>query len=318
MARRQTLVGRLGVCVVAVLVYMPAVLPLGARAFLQLERGGLLRRLSRPHVDMHLHRHRRSAGQSTTDVHYVEALRSPSQPFTSTSDRPWFAQCLSTLAAIALCTVAALGAPGQAIARETDIYFGTGNFFHLQHEFVMKEELELGRRAGDITSTTGYAGGTQAGNQDRLCFSSLGGSPDYKQLGHTQVVRLTLPDAEVADFARLYFEEVPKRKVLEKGAEYRSVIGLRGGMKSRAFPLVEEANNGRYRLVEGAGNDPGTDGSTTVYVYDAKKFPFRPAELVNQFANDPPDTFTKDYRGLNDVLKGIGSIFSTGCPEVRI
>jgi len=39
---------------------------------------------------------------------------------------------------------------------------------------------------------------------------------------------------------------------------------------------------------------------------------------MNQFANDPPETFPSEYRKLKDGLKEIGSLSSTGCPEVRI
>jgi len=284
-----------------------------------LQKGRPARRLA----EVHLHTappNRVLVRQSNTGVGVVEGearSRAP-EPAAGKSGDAWTARGLAALAAAVLCTAVALGAPGRAAAKEIDIYFGTGNFFHLQHEFVVKETLALSRRAGDVTSVTGYAGGKGVGDLDRVCYSSFAGSPDYKQLGHTQVVRVTVPDADVPEFARLFFDEVPKRKVLEKGPEYRSVIGLRGGLKSSFFPLIEEANQGRYSFVEGVGNDPSTTDSKTIFVYDTKKFPYRPAETVNQFANDPPDIFESDYRELNDVLKGIGSIFSTGCPEVRI
>lgn len=214
--------------------------------------------------------------------------------------------------------VGLLVVPGKAVAKEVDVYFGSGNFYRLQHEFVLKEALALDRRAGDITSVAGYAGGTRVGELDRICFSSFGGSPDYKQLGQAQVVRVTLPDDAIPDFARIYFDELPNRKSFEQGGHYRAAIGLRGGVKSPVFPLIERANNGRLKLVAGEGDEPDTYGGDTVYVYDSKKFPFRPAEVVNQFENDPPDVYTSDYRGLRDVLKGIGYIFTTGCPEMRI
>eukprot|EP00418_Pyrodinium_bahamense_P066041 CAMPEP_0179093598 /NCGR_PEP_ID=MMETSP0796-20121207/42876_1 /TAXON_ID=73915 /ORGANISM="Pyrodinium bahamense, Strain pbaha01" /LENGTH=186 /DNA_ID=CAMNT_0020791241 /DNA_START=399 /DNA_END=959 /DNA_ORIENTATION=- len=155
-------------------------------------------------------------------------------------------------------------APLASVAREMDIYFGSGNFAHLQHEFVMKEALDLSRRAGDITSVTGYAGGKQVGELDRICYSGLGGSPDYASLGHAQVVRLTLPDSSIQDFAQLYFTEVPKRKTFEVGAQFRSLIGLRGGMKSPFFPLIEKANGEGLKLLPGEGNDPDTAGKDVV------------------------------------------------------
>lgn len=218
-----------------------------------------------------------------------------------------------------LVALATLAVPHSAkAAQEVDVYFGGGNFHHLQHELVLKEALDLGRRAGDVTSVAGYAGGEKVGELDRICYSGFAGSPDYARLGHGQVVRVTLPKDKVADFARLYFGEFSKRKPFDKGAQYRASVGVRGGMKSPILPLIEEASEGKVKLVKGVGDEADNLGQDVVYVYDTKRFPFRPAELSNQFQDDLPDKFTSDYRALNDVLRKIGVIFTTGCPEVRL
>lgn len=214
-----------------------------------------------------------------------------------------------------------LGPLRARAAKEVDIYYGVGNFFHLQHELVYKEALDFSRREGDITAVAGYAGGKTAGDLDRVCYSGLAGSPDHVALGHTQVVRVTLPEESVTDFTRFFLDEVPKRKVFDTGNQYRPVIGIRGGFQSPLFSRIAEAAEGRVELVKGTGNDPDTLGpkasevqKPTIYLYDAKSFPFRMAEVQNQYRNCPPEVYTNDYRELNEKLKKIGTISSNGCP----
>lgn len=116
----------------------------------------------------------------------------------------------------------------------------------------------------------------------------------------------------------MYFGEVTKRKLAESGKQYRELIGLRGGVQSPIFPALQEASEGKFSLVKGSGDEPDTIGQNTVHVYDAKAFPFRPAELSNQFQDDPPERYVSDYRELNDKLRKVGMIFTTGCPEIRL
>ena len=62
-----------------------------------------------------------------------------------------------------------LSVPSLATAAEedtklTDVYFGVGCFWHIQHEFVVAEKNLLGRGPKTFTSRTGYAGGTKTDN----------------------------------------------------------------------------------------------------------------------------------------------------------
>ena len=67
---------------------------------------------------------------------------------------------------------------------------------------------------------------------------------------------------------------------MDKGGEYRSLLGLPGGTKHPKYQLVEEAANARgMKLVQGKGNDPDTLGKRIVYVMDSTKFPFYQAEV---------------------------------------
>jgi len=130
---------------------------------------------------------------------------------------------------------------------------------------------------------------------------------------------VTLPEANVADFTRAFLDEVSKRTTFDKGPQFRPLIGVRGGLQSPAFQRIAEATEGRAQLIKGDGNDPDTLGSQpgkgtpTIYVYDAKLFPFRFAETSNQFHPDPPEAYTMDYRQLNQVLSKAGVISGNGC-----
>lgn len=67
---------------------------------------------------------------------------------------------------------------------------------------------------------------------------------------------------------------------MDKGGEYRSLLGLPGGTKHPQYQFVEEAAEARgMTLKEGKGNDPDTLGKRIVYVMDSKKFPFYQAEV---------------------------------------
>jgi hypothetical protein len=70
---------------------------------------------------------------------------------------------------------------------------------------------------------------------------------------------------------------------MDRGAEYRSLLGLPGGTGHPSYPAVEEAaQKYGFKLLAGKGNDPDTLGKQTVYVYDTKQFPFYQAEVYHQ------------------------------------
>jgi hypothetical protein len=70
----------------------------------------------------------------------------------------------------------------------------------------------------------------------------------------------------------------------DRGAEYRSLLGLPGGTNHPAYPaIVEVAKEAGFKLEAGKGSDPDTLGKQLVYVYDTKDFPFYQAEVYHQF-----------------------------------
>lgn len=67
---------------------------------------------------------------------------------------------------------------------------------------------------------------------------------------------------------------------MDKGGEYRSLLGLPGGTAHPSYKLVQAAAEARgMTLKDGKGNDPDTLGKRIVYVMDSNKFPFYQAEV---------------------------------------
>ena len=87
---------------------------------------------------------------------------------------------------------AALGAalPAHAVEEEdVKVYFGAGCFWHVQHEFVLKEAAELGRSGAAFSAVTGYAGGTGT-ERGLVCYHNGRGVSDYGRLGHAEAVQV--------------------------------------------------------------------------------------------------------------------------------
>jgi peptide methionine sulfoxide reductase MsrA len=162
----------------------------------------------------------------------------------------------------------------------TDVYFGVGCFWHIQHEFVQAERDILGRDDHQLTSRAGYAGGKATDGEGRVCYHNLQFVADYGRLGHGEAVGMSIPEDKIPDFASVYFDLFnPRTKdrvdPMDRGGEYRSIMGLPGGRQHPAYPRIEEiAAQAGFKLVEGKGDDPDTLGKQVVYAYDTAKFPF--------------------------------------------
>eukprot|EP00540_Astrosyne_radiata_P005010 CAMPEP_0116841836 /NCGR_PEP_ID=MMETSP0418-20121206/11175_1 /TAXON_ID=1158023 /ORGANISM="Astrosyne radiata, Strain 13vi08-1A" /LENGTH=260 /DNA_ID=CAMNT_0004472365 /DNA_START=51 /DNA_END=833 /DNA_ORIENTATION=+ len=217
---------------------------------------------------------------------------------------------------------AALVSANPAIAEDmpTKVYFGVGCFWHIQHEIVEAERKLLGRGDDTITALAGYAGGTQTGKDGRVCYHNMQSIADYGRLGHGEVVGLEIPESAIGDFGRVYFDLFRNGERVDpqdRGGEYRSLIGLPGGMGHPMYPELELAGADKgLKLVAGKGNDPDTLGKKLVYVYDTNEFPFHQAEVYHQFHNDfqsPP--YGRKYNQLADQLLDEGRMSATGCPD---
>jgi len=233
---------------------------------------------------------------------------------------------LSNIANAALVSSTALVAnPHRAVAADAaaleDVYFGAGCFWHVQHEFALAEKQLLGRKDNELTSLTGYAGGTKTDAEGRVCYHNFKSIADYGKLGHGEVVGMSIPQSSVGDFAVEYFklfgDKGERADPMDKGGEYRSLLGLPGGRNHPMFNQVEAAaSNQGMTLVDGKGNDPDTLGKRLVYVMDSKKFPFYQAEVYHQYHNDfLTPAYGKKYNDLADAAVDDGRIKFTGCPD---
>ena len=227
---------------------------------------------------------------------------------------------------------------------------------HHMLQFVNAEMRELGRTAKDVSSLAGYAAGSKknimtareklsmvaAGTSyqetddiaDRqevkaavgnlVCYHNALNRADYGKLGYTEVVGINLPSNKVEAFATDYFKlfgadsERPDKG--DVGSEYRSVIGIPGGMSGETFNAVKTAllKSGKdLKLVEGNGNEKDTLGKKIVYVMDSNLFPFKQAEVYHQFHDGfmAGEDYDDAYHGIKAQALADGRIGKTGCPN---
>lgn len=192
---------------------------------------------------------------------------------------------------------------------EVEVYFGCGCFWHVQHEFVVEEMTKLCRTGSDLTARTAYAGGTLGTQGGLVCYHNSMGKADYGQLGHSEVVSMNVPVSAFGSFAKKFWELCPKgvrRDVQDVGGEYRSVVGLPGGIHSSLMPELRAAATAK--VLEGKGNDADTLGTDAVLVYDTTQFPAHVAEKYHQFHDDMLDQYGGAYHALRQFAD------KTQCP----
>lgn len=197
-------------------------------------------------------------------------------------------------------------------------YFGCGCFWHVQHAMVTGAETPLlGRTGADLTSFTGYAGGSGT-DGGHVCYHNWQRSVDYGSLGYAEVVSVDLPESSLDAVAEHFFESICVRGIRQDrqdaGAEYRSLVGFPGGIDStmgRAFKEIGEGHG--VNVVAGVGGDADTMG--TVYVMDSVEYPFYQAEVYHQFHDDMTAAYGRGYNNLRDSLLSDGMLQHTGCPQ---
>ena len=228
------------------------------------------------------------------------------------------------------------GAPAARhfVENRTAIYLGRGCFWELQW-ILYSAERRWGRDPFATTATTGYAGGTSDAG-DTVCYHGSSAATDYGSLGHAEAVRVELDGeassavaaAQTLDLVTDFFGsfhrarwpwvgwERPDQRQ-DVGAEYRSVIGLPGGLNSPLWPVVDQANKPYgMALRVAAGSDD--DERNTVWVYDTGCYPFFRAERYHQFHSDyrgmpyPPE-YVHDLWGAKSAAGKIAPV--PGCVE---
>ena len=103
-------------------------------------------------------------GSVTNNNHLLRStVSSSSNEETKVSNRRKFMNGVAATITTIL-SVPSLATAAEEDAKLTDVYFGVGCFWHIQHEFVVAEKNLLGRGPKTFTSRTGYAGGTKTDN----------------------------------------------------------------------------------------------------------------------------------------------------------
>lgn len=78
----------------------------------------------------------------------------------------------------------------------------------------------MGRKDSELTSQTGYAGGSAIGKEGQVCYHNMQSVADYGRLGHGEVVGMSIPAEEIVPFTEYYFSLFNPRT---KGENTRSL-----------------------------------------------------------------------------------------------
>merc|ERR1719335_2102645 len=115
---------------------------------------------------------------------------------------------------------------------------------------------------------------------------------------------MTIPEDKVKDFAQDYVSDAVNYKYgradpQDQGTEYRSAIGIPGGMDGPLFAQLKATNDGgKVEFVKGKGNDSDTVGTKKIWIYDSNKFPFHQGEAYHQFHDDMRERYSPAYHKL--------------------
>lgn len=102
---------------------------------------------------------------------------------------------------------------------------------------------------------------------------------------------------------------------MDRGAEYRNVIGIPGGTASPLYSTVTAANTHGMRLAAGSGHNDDVIG--TVWIADSNTHPFFRGEQYHQFhSNFFGGAYPVSYKQtLWQLQITLGKIPLTGCPQ---
>ena len=103
---------------------------------------------------------------------------------------------------------------------------------------------------------------------------------------------MKIPAEKVRDFAKFYKSLFTKKgdrpDFMDRGSEYRHMIGIPGGEKSVLFkPIKEimEASSGKdepsITVLVAKGDDSDNLGKHSVWIYDSDQFKFHQAEIYH-------------------------------------
>lgn len=204
-------------------------------------------------------------------------------------------------------------------AADVGLYFGSGCFWHVQHELVAAEREILGRSDAGLTALVGYAGGETPAAGGRVCYHSDPAN-DYSDAGHTEVVYVSVPRNKVRAFAARYWRlftgngGTDRKDVQDVGAQYRAAVGV-PGLDGAIIEDIRAAQTTTLELRNGSGSDGDSLGQGLVWVYDASQKPFFQGELYHQFHSDMMETYSVAYGDLKAAFVSAGKLRPTGCAQ---
>jgi peptide methionine sulfoxide reductase MsrA len=221
-------------------------------------------------------------------------------------------------------TLPLLGAPAaKAVEEEIDVYFGCGCFWHVQHEFVEAERTILNRGDMELTSYTGYGGGTAGSVNGKVCYHNAMQVADYGKLGHAEAVGMRIPPSQFGliaeEYCKLFSKDGLRPDQLgDRGTEYRNVVGVPGGVNSPyAKELVAASVKQGDKLDFAAGKGDDADRRGLVWIYDTAKYPFYLGEVYHQFHDGFAfgEDYPKVYNDLSAKKVKAGQLRDAGCPN---
>lgn len=211
---------------------------------------------------------------------------------------------------------------------EISFYVGNGCYWEIQYDMVNYFELEmLGRSPSELTARSGYAGGKS--RLSPLCYPNADAFNVYKDFGYSETVELKVGSAEELEQALVVFFATSfidisvsgnrslfsRKDVFDRGGDFRSVIGVPGGLQGEYGDTIKRANILNMSLEAGVGNEEDTIFENIVYVYDSDDLLFEQAEICMQFHDNNTDVYPPAYHRLKGELVSSGRLRPTGCPH---
>jgi len=172
----------------------------------------------------------------------------------------------------------------------------------------------------------GYAGGTGDAPGGLVCYHHPGSQANvYSHLGHAEVVSVTLDGSAkqietqfrvlLKDYFDSFLPTLDRPDPMDRGAEYRNVIGIPDGINGNLFRIISELNLRGMKLTSGKGDENDVRGQ--VHIMDSKAFPFFRGEQYHQFhSNFFGEAYPSSYsHDLWHMQINAGKIPPTGCPS---
>ena len=133
---------------------------------------------------------------------------------------------------------------------------------------------------------------------------------------------MKIPKSSFRDFCNVYFSLFDKNgdrpdQRGDRGPEYRSVVGIPGGVKSDLYPVLQAASAASpVNVIVGKGDDP--DSPRETYVMDSAKFPFYLGEFYHQFHDGfmRGEDYPASYNNIKNNLASAGKLDDTYCPSI--